>query len=72
VLTSDITVAAGTTWNATVQYCCSGQVAQEKIGFSGTDTLTTVVSLRTLEDRIGSDTVGIILVATNENTRFDN
>jgi hypothetical protein len=60
--------------NATVSVAIvnKGDVAREQVIFDGTDTFTTLVSARSLEDRIASDTAGIILVKTSELTNFDN
>jgi hypothetical protein len=52
--------------------CVAGDVAQEKLIFQGSDTLATVVSSRTLNDRIGADTVGVKLVSGTELTEYDN
>ena len=60
--------------NATVSVAIvnKGDVARDQVIFDGTDTFTTLVSARSLEDRIASDTAGIILVKTSELTNFDN
>ena len=50
----------------------AGEVAEEKIIFDGADDFDTIVDLRSYRDRIGSDTVGIKLVAATEMTKFDN
>lgn len=52
--------------------CVAGDVAEDKIIFSGSDNMNTVVTSKTLRDRIGSDTVGIKLVACTEMTSEDN
>lgn len=70
ILNETHTVEAGDT--ATLAYCVAGDVAKEMVILQGSDDLDTVVSLKTIGDRIGSDTVGIKLVATDELTRFDN
>jgi hypothetical protein len=70
VLANTVTVAAGDT--QTLTYCISGDVIESKIVFDGTDTLATVVSDKTFRDRIAADTAGIVLVATQELTDFDN
>ncbi len=70
VLSHTVTVANKATVNLT--FCVEGDVAEEKVIFQGSDDYDTVVSGRTLRDRIGADTVGINLVATTENTTFDN
>ena len=55
-----------------VNFCMSGDVVKEKLVLDGGDTLQTVVALKTIEDRIGADTVGVILVDTDELTGYDN
>jgi hypothetical protein len=70
VLNEDWTVAAGATQK--VSFCVAGDVAEEKVILQGTDTLSTVVSGRTIRDRIAGDTLGIKLVAGTELTKYDN
>lgn len=70
VLNETHTIEAGDT--VTLAYCVAGDVAKEMVILQGSDTLSTVVSLKTIGDRVGSDTVGIKLVATDELTGFDN
>jgi len=70
ILNETHTVEAGDT--ATLAYCVAGDVAKEMVILQGSDTLDTVVSSKTIGDRIGSDTVGVKLVATDELTGFDN
>jgi len=74
ILMQQVTVAANTIDSATEVYMCvAGDVAKGKIIFyNGTDTVATVVSDRTLGDRIGADTVGIRLVPSTEMTESDN
>ncbi len=55
-----------------VAVCIAGDVAEEKLLLDGSDTLETVISSRTIRDRIHADTVGIILVASDELSGFDN
>ena len=50
----------------------AGDVDENKLVFQGSDDLDTVVSSRTLRDRIGSDTVGIKLVGGDQLTGYDN
>ena len=52
--------------------CVSGDVVESKLVFFNTATLATVISGKTLRDRIGSDTVGINLTGGDEQTAFDN
>ena len=63
-------VAAGATVDVT--YCVAGDVAEDKVVLDGSDTLATVVTGRTLRQRIASDTVGINLVTAYEMTGYDN
>ena len=71
ILSADVSILDGTT--LIVPICVSGDVVQDKIVFfNPSDTLSTVVSGRTMFDRIGSDTVGIKIVPNNENTYLDN
>lgn len=70
VLVNDILVADGDTLETTV--CVAGDVDEGSIVLDGSDTLNTVVSLRSIRDRIASDTLGIKLVLTDELSGFDN
>lgn len=70
ILNETHTIEAGDT--KTLAYCVYGDVAKEMVVLQGSDTLDTVVSSKTIGDRIASDTVGIRLVATDELTGFDN
>jgi len=71
VLMQDITVED--TDSAVLTLAVSGDVAEEQVIIAGADNLdTSVISGRTLRDRIGADTVGIILVTADELTGFDN
>ena len=64
------TVADGATVELSV--CVEGDVAEGKVVFQGADDMDTVVSLKSLRDRIASDTVGINLVDAVSMTEFDN
>ena len=55
-----------------VNYCIAGDVAEEKVVLDAGDNLGTVISGRTINDRIIADTMGIKLVASDELTGFDN
>ena len=55
-----------------VNYCIYGKVVESKVVLDGTDTLATMISGRTIKDRIAADTAGIILVDGDELTEFDN
>lgn len=70
ILTEAHTVAD--TVEVTVSICVSGDVAQEKLVFDGSDTTATIIDGRQLGDRIGSDTVGINLVPSTDLTAYDN
>jgi hypothetical protein len=70
VLAQTVIIPATTTLEISIGI--SGDVAEEKIIFDGTDDLDTLVSARSLRDRIASDTMGIKLVASTELTGFDN
>ena len=70
VLAQEVTLAASGT--ASVMFCVGGQVNTSAIIFDGTDALTTVVSAKTLGDRIKSDTLGVVLVTVTEGTFTDN
>lgn len=70
ILAQDTFVANGATVSLT--YCVAGDVAAGKVIYGGTDTGETVVSARSLKDRIASDTVGIKLVNSTSNSDFDN
>ena len=61
------------TESQTVTFCKSGDVVKNKIIFAnGTDTVNTVVSERTLGDRIQGDSLGINLVGGDQLTAYDN
>jgi hypothetical protein len=71
ILMHDISVL--NTASAKLTFVVSGDVAEEKLVFVKVgDDLDTVISLRTMRDRIGADTVGIKLVSVDELTNFDN
>jgi len=71
ILTRDITDLANN-GEKTVNFCISGEVAEEKLGLSGTDTLDTVFDGQILRDGINGKTLGIQLVASTEMTGEDN
>ena len=70
IILADTVIEAGDTAEITI--CVAGDVVADKIVFQGSDDLDTVVSSRTLRDRIGADTVGIKLVGDNQLTGYDN
>lgn len=55
-----------------VTFAVAGDVVESKVVLDGTDTLDTLIGSRTIRDRIGADTVGIKLVQSTEQTRYDN
>ena len=55
-----------------ISMCISGDVVENKIILGGTVALTDVVSLKTIRDRIASDTMGVKLVSSTELSNFDN
>lgn len=70
VCAENITIGDGS--SAEVSICIGGKIAENKLIFDGTDTLETIVSNKTIRDRIASDTLGIDLAATDELTASDN
>lgn len=70
ILSEDYEVADGVTID--VNYCVSGDVAEEKVILDGSDTLETVISARRIRDRIAGDTQGINLVESDELSAQDN
>jgi len=70
VLAEEVTIAD--TEEANVNFAVSGDVREGAIVLDGSDTLLTVVSLKTIGDRIKSDTMGIRLVPVTDDTFFDN
>jgi hypothetical protein len=72
ILMQDITVAYGETFSGNVYFVVSGDVAEAQIKLPTGTTLETVISAKTLADRIASDTVGIRIVPTTDQTDYDN
>lgn len=70
VLAEDVTIASGDSED--VDICISGRVDESKLVLDGTDTLATIVSNRTIRDRLAGDTLGIELVGGSELTKTDN
>lgn len=70
ILADDYSVADGAT--KSVRFCTGGKVDRGLVILTGADTFATVVSDKTIEDRIGSDTVGIILISFDELSELDN
>jgi len=72
VLAADVVILAGETYDGTVSVCVAGDVVESKVLFDGSDDMDTLVSSRSLRDRIAADTVGIKLVVTTELSGADN
>jgi hypothetical protein len=70
VLNQTSVIAAGAT--VALAYCVSGDVVESGVILQGADTMATVISGRSIRDRIGADTVGVKLVGSIEMTGFDN
>lgn len=70
ILAHDIIIPASSVQQISI--CVSGDVAEETVILSGTDTLDTIIDSRRLKDRINADTVGIRLIAKTEMTGHDN
>lgn len=70
ILAEEVTIGAGASID--VQFCISGDVNSSVLVLQGADALTTVVDLKTIGDRIKSDTQGIRLVAVSDSTFYDN
>ena len=70
VLVGNHTIESGET--PTFSVAVSGKIAKELVTFDGSDDMATVVSDRSLEDRILGDTLGIKLISSTENTIADN
>jgi hypothetical protein len=66
----DFTITNGS--NADVTICMGGRVNSALLVFDGTDVLTTVISHRTLLERIESDSLGIEVVVSDQLSKFDN
>lgn len=70
ILAQDVTL--GIAGEDTVAYCIAGSVNAAAIILDGVDTLSTVVALKTIGDRIKGDTKGIKLETINDSTFYDN
>jgi len=70
ILAEEVTIGAGASLDVT--FCVAGDVDSSFVILQGADALTTVVALKTIADRIKSDTIGIRLVTVTESTFFDN
>ena len=70
ILAQDVTIEEGE--SEEVMFCVAGDVVENKLSFTDTDDLDTVIDGRQLRDRIAADTVGVKLIASTEQTGFDN
>ncbi|HXP52182.1 MAG TPA: head decoration protein [Bacteroidia bacterium] len=71
ILAEDIFVAEGAQQDISI--CVLGDVVEDMIGFAHAgDNMDTLVSGRSLRDRIGADTVGIKILKSTEQTATDN
>lgn len=70
VCAEDITIADGD--SHAVAYCVAGDVSKSKVILHAPDTMATVIDGRSIQDRIGADTVGVKLVVSDNLTEFDN
>lgn len=70
ICAQNLTIAAAA--SATVTFCIAGDVVEEKIVLDGADTFATLISARSIRDRIAADTMGIKLVSSDQLTGFDN
>jgi len=70
VLAESVTIVNGT--NADVDICIGGRVNGALLTLDGTDTLDTIVSNRTIRDRIAGESLGIEVAASDELTKTDN
>ncbi len=70
ILAQDATVEGGDT--VSLYICVAGDVVEGKVTLDGSDTLSTVISGRSIRDRIAADTVGVKLVVSTELTGLDN
>jgi hypothetical protein len=74
ILLNDLFVPAGASITGmTIYICVEGDVASYGIALQGSDTLQTVcANQRTIEDKIGAETVGINLIRTVNMTDYNN
>jgi len=70
VLNQTCVIDGGSTVSLAI--CVAGDVVESGVILQGSDTMDTVISGRSIRDRIGADTVGIKLVGGTEMTGFDN
>lgn len=72
ILADNYTVVAGA--QQELAFCVAGDVAEEKVVLTSPDALATLIgsTTRSIRDHIAGDTVGIKLVASTQNTDYDN
>lgn len=70
ILLNTVTIDAGDEISASL--VVEGDVWEGGVVLQGSDTLDTIISGRTIRDRIQADTVGIKLVPATDNMEFDN
>jgi hypothetical protein len=70
ILAQDITVDEGET--VSLYICVAGDVVENGLTLPEGSTMNTVISSRSIRDRIASDTVGIKLVPSTDLTGYDN
>lgn len=70
ILAEDYTVDEGQSVNIAIMV--RGRVRQDMLILQGSDTLSTVVGSRRIFERIGSDSVGILIIGATNCTNFDN
>jgi hypothetical protein len=72
ILAEEISVEYGESYSEEAAFCTYGDVVESQLSFDGSDDLDTVISGRSLRDRIAADTVGIRLIASTDLTGTDN
>ena len=75
ILMNDVAVAYGEVYQNGQPYCIRGQVAAEKIGLQGSDTLNTVVTDGYTAGNRVRDLItglGIKIIYSDQNTMYDN
>jgi Bacteriophage lambda head decoration protein D len=74
ILKDDVYVVYGSIFDGNASMCVAGDVAGEKIGLQGSDTLTTQVgtSGRSLQDWLSSVQGGIRIMNADQHTAYDN
>ena len=70
ILAQDASVEEGDTVDLYI--CVAGDVVESKVVLDGSDTMSTVISGRSIRDKIAGDAVGLKLVGGDELTAYDN